>query len=285
MIEPSKHGAALIEEIRVTRPDPAEIAVWWLGQSGFLIKGREVAIVIDPYLSESLTRKYAETDRPHIRMTAAPLRGEDLTEVDWVLVSHKHSDHLDPQTTPAILQASPRARLVLPASLVEHARGLGIDPRRMRPLDAGETLVVPHLSIRAVASAHELLDTDEQGRHLYLGYVFEMSGLRCYHSGDSLAYDGLAKQLGPHPFDALFLPINGRDSARGVAGNMSAAEAVVLAAQVRTRALVPHHYDMFTFNTVPVESVVEAARAARLEGYVQAARCGQRWFLKSRPTA
>ena len=159
------------------------------------------------------------------------------------------------------------------------------DPRRMRPLDAGETFTVPGLSVRAVASAHELLETDELGQQLYLGFLFETAGVRCYHSGDTVAYDGLAKALGPQPIDALFLPINGRDPTRGVAGNMSAAEAVVLAAQVRARVLVPHHYDMFTFNTVPVETVVEAAKAVRLEGYVQAKRCGECWYLKARPPA
>ena len=44
-----------------------------------------------------------------------------------------------------------------------------------------------------------------------------------YHSGDSLAYDGLADARGTDPFDVLFLPINGWDPTRGVAGNMSAA--------------------------------------------------------------
>ena len=62
------------------------------------------------------------------------------------------------------------------------------------------------------------------------------------------------------PFDVLFLPINGRDPARGVPGNMTAAEAVDLAARVRPRYLVPHHYDMFTFNTVAVEVFETEAR-------------------------
>ena len=105
--------------------------------------------------------------------------------------------------------------------------------------------------VRAIPSAHEGLDTDAAGHHLYLGFVIEAEGLRLYHSGDSLAYAGLAEQLGGGPFDVLFLPINGRDPARGVPGNMSAAEAVDLAARVRPRFVVPHHYDMFTFNTVP----------------------------------
>ena len=84
------------------------------------------------------------------------------------------------------------------------------------------------------------------GRHLYLGFVIEAEGLRLYHSGDSLAYDGLAEQLGSEPFDVLFLPINGRDPARGVPGNMTAAEAVDLAAAgpaaVRRAASLRHVY-------------------------------------------
>ena len=68
------------------------------------------------------------------------------------------------------------------------------------------------------------------GRHLYLGFVIEAEGRRLYHSGDTLAYPGLVERLGSEPFDVLFLPINGRDPARGVPGNMTAAEAVDLAA-------------------------------------------------------
>ena len=81
------------------------------------------------------------------------------------------------------------------------------------------------------------------------------------------------------PFDVLFLPINGRDPARGVPGNMSAAEAVDLAAAVRPRFVVPHHYDMFTFNTVPVEAF--AAEARRLPAGVEprVLRCGERWEI------
>jgi L-ascorbate metabolism protein UlaG (beta-lactamase superfamily) len=233
--------------------------------------------VIDPYLSEHLTTKYAATDRPHVRMTEAPLRGRDLTGIDVAVSSHRHSDHLDPGTMPDLLAASPRATLVLPASLEEHAAALGIDPARLQGIDAGEFVDLAGFRIRAVPSAHERLDKDAAGRHLYLGFVIEVEGLRLYHSGDSMLYDGLADHLGGEPFDVLFLPINGRDPARGVAGNMSAAEAVDLASIVRPRYLVPHHYDMFTFNTVPVERFLEEAR--RLPGGVEprVLRCAESW--------
>jgi L-ascorbate metabolism protein UlaG (beta-lactamase superfamily) len=279
LIRPLKSGAALIAEIAGTEPEPGTLAVWWLGQSGFLVKSPRGVLLIDPYLSEHLTAKYAGTGREHVRMTAAPCRGGDLGMVDLVLASHKHSDHLDPGTLPALLAAAPRAALALPEAIEGHAEGLGLPAARRIGMVAGMMIEAAGFRVRAVPAAHEGLDTDGAGRHLYLGFVVEAEGRRLYHSGDSLAYDGLAGWLGDAPFDATFLPINGRDPARGVPGNMTAAEAVDLALAVRPRWVVPHHYDMFTFNTVPVAGF--EAEARRLPGGTAARvlRCGERWVL------
>jgi L-ascorbate metabolism protein UlaG (beta-lactamase superfamily) len=150
---------------------------------------------------------------------------------------------------------------------------------RIAGIDADGLIERAGFRVRAIPSAHEGLDTDAAGHHLYLGFVIEAEGRRLYHSGDSLAYDGLIGRLGDGPFDALFLPINGRDPARGVPGNMSAAEAVDMAIRVRPRYVVPHHYDMFTFNTVPVAEF--ASEALRLPPSVEPRilRCGERWEI------
>jgi L-ascorbate 6-phosphate lactonase len=277
MIQPKKSGEELLREIDRDAPRPDSITVWWLGQSGFLIKSPTGVLIIDPYLSEHLTTKYAATNRPHIRMTAAPIRGHDVSFANLVLASHKHSDHLDPGTAPDLLAASTTAQLVVPTSILGHAESLGISSQQLTGIDAGESIEAAGFRVRAIPSAHEGLDTDTAGHHLYLGFVVEVEGLRLYHSGDSLAYEGLVDHLGPDPFDVLFLPINGRDPGRGVPGNMTAAEAVDLAIRVRPRFVVPHHYDMFTFNTVPVETF--EAEATRLPPGVSAKvlRCGERW--------
>ena len=282
MIEPVRQGSELLAEIEATKPAPGALAVWWLGQSGFLIKSRRGMLVVDPYLSEHLTQKYAATARPHVRMTRAPLRGADLAGIDLVLASHKHSDHLDPGTLPGLAAASPRALLVLPAAILDHARGLGFPEEHLVGLVAGDTIDDDSsgFTIRAVPAAHEALDTDSEGYHLYLGYVIEAEGLRLYHSGDSLAYHGLAGWLGPERFDVLFLPINGRDRSHGGPGNMSSAEAVGLASVVRPRFVVPHHYDMFTFNTVPVGEFEAEARRFPEGVAPRVLRCGERWEIK-----
>src|SRR5262249_5852920 len=137
MIEPVRQGFALVEEIEGTIPSAGSLCVWWLGQSGYLIKSRRGLLAIDLYLSEHLTTKYQATNRPHIRMTRAPLRGGDLRGVDLVLASHKHSDHLDPGTLPDLLAASPRAVLVLPEAIREHGLVLGLPAERLVGLDAG----------------------------------------------------------------------------------------------------------------------------------------------------
>lgn len=279
LIQPMKAGVDLIAEIAATAPAPGAIAVWWLGQSGFLFKTRRGALLIDPYLSEHLTEKYAGTGREHIRMTAAPCRGGDLPFVDLILSSHRHSDHLDPGTLPALMAASGRAALALPEAIVGHAEEMGLPPSRLLGMVAGMTIEAAGFTVRAIPSAHEALDTDESGRHLYLGFVVETEGRRFYHSGDSLDYDGLTRWLGEAPFDAMFLPINGRDPARGVPGNMSAAEAVDLASGLRPRWVVPHHYDMFTFNTVPVSGFEGEARRLPSGTAARVLRCGERWVL------
>lgn len=279
LIQPKAKGAALAAEIRETLPAAESLAIWWLGQSGFVLKSQAVTIAIDLYLSEHLTRKYEHTARPHVRMTEAPLRGQELRGIDLVIASHKHSDHLDPGTIPDLLKASPRARLLVPAAIVEHAEGLGIEPRRIIGINAGETIDEHGVRIRAIPSAHEGLDRDERGRHLYLGFVVELAGKRLYHSGDSLAYQGLDDWLGPGPWDVFFLPINGRDPARGVPGNMDAAEAVALGSRLRPRYLVPHHYDMFTFNTVPIADFEAVARALPDGVEARVLDCGGRWEI------
>jgi L-ascorbate metabolism protein UlaG (beta-lactamase superfamily) len=279
MIEPVRSGPDLVREIRETFPKPNGLAVWWLGQSGYVIKSSQGVLVIDPYLSEHLTQKYANTERPHIRMTRAPIRGGDLDFVCLALASHKHSDHLDPGTIPALLEASVLAGLVAPAALIPHCLTMGLSSDQLIGVDAGDVIDRAGFRVRAIPSAHEQIDRDERGRHLYLGYVIETAGLRLYHSGDSLAYDGLRAQLGAEPFDVLFLPVNGRDSARGVPGNMTAAEAVDLASEVRPRFVVPHHYDMFTFNTIPIEQFEAEARRLPPGVEPRILQCGQRWEI------
>ncbi len=265
MIEPVQSGVLLLSDIANTQPRPREVAIWWLGQSGYVIKTASSLFYVDLYLSEHLTTKYADTAKPHIRMTRAPLHGQDLSTAEWVFASHKHSDHLDPETLPALFSAAPQSKLVLPAAVVEHAVGLGLDRTRLLPTRGDETLQVGSLTVHSNPSSHPGFDYTAQNGYPFLGFIFQVDGLTIYHSGDTLVYEGLLERLRGFSVDIAFLPINGTDTRRdalGVPPNMNAAAAVALAKGAGVRLLIPHHYDMFTFNTSDVNEFVALAELA-----------------------
>lgn len=276
MIEPVLSGAELLQDIEATNPSPGEIAVWWLGQSGYAIKSAAALLYIDLYLSEHLTKKYADTPKPHIRMTAAPLRGHEITHARWVFASHKHSDHLDPGTLPDLFAASPQAQLVLPAAIVEHAVGLGLPRERLLPTHGDETLKLDDFRVRVLPSAHPELDFDPATGYPFIGFVFDLVGVRIYHSGDTVVYPGLADRLRALKPQIAFLPINGRAGGAGTPPNMDAAEAVALAQEVGIPLVIPHHYDMFSFNTADVSDFARRADAAGVRYRVL--RAGEKWI-------
>ena len=129
MIRPLRAGEAFLADVRAAS---GPLDLWWLGQSGFLVAYGGRHLLLDPYLSDSLTRKYADTDKPHVRMTERVIDPARLGFVDVVTASHAHTDHLDPDT----LRALPDAVLVAPEAhreLAAERAGAHADRHRRRP--------------------------------------------------------------------------------------------------------------------------------------------------------
>ncbi len=261
LIQPVLSGTALTADIAAARPTTDEVMIWWLGQSGYAIRTASALWYVDLYLSEHLTKKYANTDKQHIRITASPVRGVELTDVALVFASHKHSDHLDPGTLPDLFASSPDAKLVLPKAIVDHAAGLGLDRSRFVPTRGEETLQLGALTVHSLPSAHPTFEYTDESGYAFLGFIFEVDGFTLYHSGDTLVYDGLAERLSAYDIDIAFLPINGAVSPT-TPPNMNIDEAVALAQDIRPKLVIPHHYDMFTFNTADVREFERAATSA-----------------------
>ncbi|MFN4144489.1 MAG: MBL fold metallo-hydrolase [Runella sp.] len=224
--------------------------VWWLGQSGFLLQWQSKHLLFDPYLSDSLTLKYARTDKPHVRMSECAIAPALLDMVQVVTSSHNHTDHLDADTLQPLIEANPSLQMIIPeANRTFVAQRLGCEANWPIGLDAGQTIEIEGFKIHGIPAAHNTIEYDEVGRCRYMGFVVTFGQYAVYHSGDTLWYEGLEKWLQPFELDIAFLPINGHKPERRVAGNLNAEEAARLGKKIGAMCVVPHHYDMFTFNT------------------------------------
>jgi L-ascorbate metabolism protein UlaG (beta-lactamase superfamily) len=251
-----------IEEVNRYKNDEQHFHLWWLGQSGYLLlwKGRQV--LLDPYLSDSLTEKYAATSKPHTRMSERVVDPSLLKDISIVTSSHNHTDHLDAGTLIPLIKNNSGIRFIAP-----EANRKFVADRIKQPedfpvgLDAREWRAIGEFTFYGVPASHNEIEKDENGRHKFMGYVIRFGNWTIYHSGDTLWFDGMVELLKPYQVDVALLPINGNDPSRGVAGNLNAEEAALLAKEIGARVVVPCHYDMFTFNTAdPANFVDEAAR-------------------------
>lgn len=280
LIQPALTDDALLADVAAARASADELHLWWLGQSGFLIQWQDRHLLLDPYLSDSLTKKYAATDKPHVRMTARAVDPARLDFIDVVTSSHNHTDHLDHETLWPLMAANPRLQLVIPeANRAFVADRLGSDPAWPLGLTDGTTASAAGFTFTGLAAAHEQLEQDERGNYRCLGYLVSFGHWTLFHPGDAVPYDAMAAQLlelaGARRIDVALMPINGRLPERRVTGNFWGREAAAFAKEIGARTVIPMHYEMFAFNTeTPAEFV---ATCESLGQPYRVLRCGERW--------
>src|SRR5438034_813679 len=99
-------------DIAVAEPPPHNVAMWWLGQASIALRGAGVTLYFDPFFS----------DHPD-RLVPPPFAPAMAAPADYVLCTHEHVDHFDPQTLHGLAQASPHARFVVPLPIVGNMDG------------------------------------------------------------------------------------------------------------------------------------------------------------------
>lgn len=240
---------ALALRILNTKLSPNQVALWYMGQSGFIIQAGNTRLLIDAYLSNTADREAKNGEPGWKRRYPAPLPAEKLGFIDVVLCSHDHRDHIDSPTIETLARLNPGTLFISPAPTARKMISLGVSPecyiaaRASCPIKCGEVTITP------IPAAHETLHTDPGGDFLELGYTIEYNGIRVYHSGDCCVYEGLREKI--EGVDIAMLPINGRDFYRlskNIIGNMNSKEAVRLAREAHAKLLIPMHYDLYEPN-------------------------------------
>lgn len=212
------------------------------------MSGGDTRLLVDPFISEHTSRLRAPPDPATV-----------AHDVDWLLITHEHEDHLDTGFLETLLEQSPAARIVLPSPLVT-ALPASCPRDRVRPVGLGDCLqLAPDVSLEVLPACHAVNMSDgygdgssDGGPPRFVGYLLSFGGLLVYHAGDTLVTAELIEALTGRLVDVALLPINGRDYFReeaGLVGNMNVREAVTLAERVGIRTLIPMHWDLIQGNT------------------------------------
>ena len=232
------------------------IATRALGQSGYRLSLDGTVVYVDPYLSDNVEAVEGASMR---RMFPLPMQPSQVTDADWVLVTHAHIDHCDLHTLAPLALVSPQSRFVCPNSCVQALVESGIPADRIVTAEARWHVLGPDVRVIAVPAAHPEIERDACGAMRCVGYVLEHRDRRIYHAGDtSLVAELHDVLLGLAPIEVVFLPLNERNYYRerqGIIGNMTVREAFRLAEDLQAAILVPMHWDMFQPNSVFREEI------------------------------
>ena len=222
----------------------SEPSLTWLGHGSVLLRLGGRTIVVDPLLSSP---RFFHGERS----SEAPLRAADI-EVDYLLVSHGHRDHLDQRTVRELGGASIRAYVPLKMGhLLErwNARITVQEAGWYQRFDTDSPVAV-YLLPAHHWHRRSLFDTN---RILWGSYLIEYDGLTVYLAGDS-GYSGHFKAIGElfEDIDYAVLPIGSYAPEELVgASHMTPEEAVWAFDDLGAGTLVPIHYGTYRLSPEP----------------------------------
>ncbi len=198
--------------------------ITWIGQAGLLIDTGEIKIMVDPYLSNSVAKAEPKNQR------RVPVK-EDLFEedIDMIVITHDHLDHLDPETLPRLLDTEKVLTVLAPYEAWRKARKYGGDHNYVM-FNRGTVWTQSGVTFTAVKAEHSDLTA--------IGFIIDDGKDKVYITGDTLYNKNIFEDL-PKDIDAVFLPIN------GVGNNMNITDAMRFAAETGAKKAVPVHFGMF----------------------------------------
>ncbi|HRE87736.1 MAG TPA: MBL fold metallo-hydrolase [Myxococcota bacterium] len=254
LVSPLEAWARPSEKLRAT----------WLGHSTVLIELAGRRVLTDPVFGERASPLGLMGPR---RFHAPPVPVEALPDLDLVVLSHDHYDHLCNTTLRAL--AKRRVPIVTALGVGARLERLGWDPGLITELDWQEHMELGPLRVTATPAQHfSGRGVSDRNRTLWSSFVIESADERVFFSGDSgftEAFGEIGQRHGP--FDLVMIEV-GAFHPNWAAIHMGPENALKVQALLRGELLLPIHWS--TFNLAlhdwdePAEVLMrEAAGAGR----------------------
>ena len=160
--------------------DPQEELLVWFGHSSYLLQTGGRRILVDPVFCSASPVSFV--NRPF--RGADLYRPEDMPDIDYLLITHDHWDHLDYRT---VMRLKDRVRKVIcPLGVGEHFEYWGFDVRQIVELDWGEEAVPDSgFTVHCLPARHFSGRGLHANRTLWASFLIDCGGRRVYVGGDS----------------------------------------------------------------------------------------------------
>jgi L-ascorbate metabolism protein UlaG (beta-lactamase superfamily) len=233
-----------------------EIGMTWIGHASFLIQTPEANMLIDP--------NWAKWLKVIKRLKKPGFEIHHLPEIDVVLVTHAHFDHLDRRTLRKVAADQP---IVVPIGVGNLVHDLGF--HIVHELDYWQGVKVGSVNVSLTPCYHwgaRFLADSHRG---FGGFVITAADRTIFHCGDSAFFPGFREIGERYKIDIALLPIGAYDAPTGREVHMNPEEAVRAFIELRAKTLVPMHYGTFRLGYEPMDEPLERLLKAATDQGVQ----------------
>ncbi|WP_324671713.1 MBL fold metallo-hydrolase [Hymenobacter sp. GOD-10R] len=247
----------------------------WLGHACFLLRVGGRTLLFDPVLFDSNFLRHRHP---------LPCRPEDIRNIDYLVLSHGHRDHLDERSIKLLARQNPQMQALTPLRMAPLLRGMA---RQLPVQEAGwwqQYDLGPHAPFEITylpASHWHRRGLNDLNRVLWGSFMIRTADKLIYFAGDTSYtphFEQIEEQFGP--IDIAIMPIGAyKPSFMMHLSHMDPHEAAKAANVLRAGHVVPMHYGTFDLSdepaSEPLRTLEEVAHGGMLRGDLHAPAVGE----------